>query len=201
MFNLLIYPLITKKNNKMDYNPPVTETDLNSIGMEYVAQYGRTPVCDLFFHPENILFLKTQLENMLQNMTQEKHPIKVEITSEFCLTMYNVCSQNPSLAYSGFEGLKALNRMFLEWEGRIQYLSLRQHKLYEKWFIRNDRIRVMPYGSMEKVTRGEVVITPSAYTLTSPWNRHRDQYMADIFQPDTRSSYTSYSAPITYGRP
>lgn len=135
-------------------------------------------VTNLFFTPQNIEYLQAQLELILQRLTNEK--VCVPVTPQFMQGMTEIAKNNPILAYLQQEGLEQLNSMFLEWEARILLVSLREHKLYDKYFIRGDRMRVFPHGAAEKVTKGEVQIVPSGYLMSNPWRRQYDNFLSDV---------------------
>lgn len=151
---------------------------LETWGRIYDSLYGRTPVSELFFDPRNLVYLQSQLEQILKRLTQEE--IRVPINEDFAQSMSNICSDNSWLAYAGLEGLSQLNEMFLETEARIQYVSLRHRKLYYKYFIDGNRMRVFPYGEGTKVVRGEVQISPSGYQLANPWRKQHGNYLHDV---------------------
>jgi len=158
-----------------------------SVGTFYHKQHRLTPVAQLFFAPTNIAYLKDQLEQILQRLTynpalpdDQQVRIEVPVTDEFAQTMDDVASRNLWLANSGQDGLRQLNEMFLQWEARIQYASLRHRKLFYKYFIDGDRMRVFPYGAPTKVTRGEVKIAPSGYMLSNPYHKQYGNFLQDV---------------------
>lgn len=138
-----------------------------------------TPVTNLFFQPANIQYLKQQLEAILKQLTGGQC-INVPVNAEFMQSMTTIAFNNPVFAYLGNDGLQQLNNMFLEWEARIQYVSLRHGKLFNKYFIEADRMRVFPHGVGEKVTKGEVKIAPSGYMLSNPWRKQYGNFLSDV---------------------
>ncbi len=153
---------------------------LSSIGRFYNAydEMPHSPVSNRFFAPENVVFLQQQLERALTLMVGQ--PVKVAVNEEFTQSMYDIASQNGGLAYLGQTGLNQLNEMFLEWEARIQYVSIRQQKRYEQYFLKEDRQLVMPYPPSDRTMKGEVVIDTSGYTLTSPWKNNFGNFLQDV---------------------
>jgi len=133
-----------------------------------------------FFSPANIAFLQKQLENALTMMVGEN--VRVPVSDEFAQTMYDVASQNSAFLYMGQYGLDMLNEMVVEWEARIQYVSIRQQKRYDQEIIRMDRILFFPYPEPTKSVRGETVVDTSGYMLTNPWNRNYANAMSDIYK-------------------
>ena len=158
--------------------PQSAATPLESVGHFYNRIHRRTPVSDLFFAPANLLYLKEQLEQALFLLTQEH--VEVPFTGEVVDDMYDIVSRNEMMAYWGARGLQLLNEMFLDYETRMHYIGMRQRKLYQRYFITGDRMRVFPYGTPEKVTRGEVTIDPSGYMLGHPWGRRHKAYMKEV---------------------
>ena len=155
-----------------------TNEPFSSIGAFYNRYYRRSPVTDLFFAPSNIQYIKDQLEKAIFLLTKE-HLI-VPITNEVVDMMYLIASQNPIFAYWGARGLRILNEMIIDWETRINYASMRDRKLYYKYYINADRQRVFPYGQPTKVTRGEVTVAPSGYMVSNPWGRQQGTYLKNV---------------------
>lgn len=154
---------------------------LESAGKYYNAFVSTpTQVSNRFLAPNNITYLQKQLEFLLTKLVGQ--PVKVPITEEFTQTLYNVASQNAGLSHQGDSALQAMNEMFLEWEGRVQYLSIRQQKLYEQYFITEDRMRIFPYPEPTKVMKGEVVIDTSGYQLTNPFHNQWANALWDIYK-------------------
>jgi hypothetical protein len=149
-----------------------------SLASYYNSIYRRSPLSDLFFAPQNVDFLRTQLEKILTQLTNE--PIHIEVNNEFLQSMFDICSRNESMAYTALEGLNQLNEAFLEWEARIQYLSLRHRRQYVKYYIEGERLRTMPYGTPEKVMRGEVTVSPSGYMMSNPWRKKYGEFLQDV---------------------
>lgn len=156
---------------------------LTGVRHFYDAIHRPTPVSNKFFAPENITYLKEQLEKVLHQLTGD--PIRIVVTDEFIQTMYDIASRNEFLAHSGENGLRQLNEMFLEWEARIQYLSLRHRKLYYQYFIDVNRMRVFPYGTPEKTMKGETIISPSGYMMSNPWHKRYSQFRHDVLCHET----------------
>ena len=155
-----------------------TNSNITSIGLSYDKQFDHTPITRLFFSPRNIKFLHSQLEKILSAWTGS--PIRVQLSNEFAITMHEVASRNKWLSYMNIEGLKLLNNMVLGHEAEVQYLSLRHKKLFEKYFITGDRMRVFPHGIPTKITKGEVKISPSGYMLTNPWKKNYKAFLNDV---------------------
>jgi hypothetical protein len=157
-------------------------TSLESIGQYYntYGQISATPVSNRFFAPENVLYLQQQLELLLTQLVS--FPVKVPIDEEFAQAMMTIAASNPGLAYLGDAGLQQLNEMFVEDEGRIQYISLRQQRRYDQYIIREDRIRTMPYPEPSKVMKGEVVIDTSGYMMSNPFKNNYGNFLQDVLK-------------------
>lgn len=166
-------------------------SDLSYVSFFYDQQTGRksTPVARMFFDPKNIVFLQQQLEEILQAWTGD-NSIRVPITDEFIQTMYEVCSKNEWLAYSGVDGLKMLNNMVLNHEAKVQYSSLRHRKLFYKYFIHGDRMRVFPYGEPTKVMKGDTKVVSSGYMLTNPHKKSHPQFLKEVLNIGNPESVT-----------
>jgi hypothetical protein len=155
---------------------------LSSIGTYYtgVSDTSPTPVSNRFFAPENVAYLQDQLQILLTRLVGE--PVRVPINEEFAQSMYDIASRNSGLGFLGDDGLRQLNEMFVESEGRIQYLSIRQGKLQEQLFIKEDRILTFPYPEPTKCVKGELQIDTSGYMLSSPWGNNFGNYLNDVLQ-------------------
>jgi len=155
------------------------------VGLESAGKFYNTysiptssPVSNLFFAPSNITFLQHQLELVLTKLVGE--PVRVPVNDEFIQSMYDIYSQNSGLAYSGQQGLDSLNENFIEWEARIQLISIRQQKRYETMWIKNDRLLFFPYPTPTKTLKGETVIDTSGYMLTNPHRNNFGNYLQDV---------------------
>jgi len=176
---------------------------LESIGNWYNA-YGETspsPLTNRFFAPDNVAYLQDQLQQLLTKLVGQ--PVKVPINEEFAQTMQDIASQNSGFFYMGDYGLQQLNEMFVEWEGRIQYISIRQQKLYEQYFIKEDRILTFPYPESTKTLKGEVVIDTSGYLLTNPWKNNYGNFLQDVLQlgPGATPRCQEVATPNPYSQP
>lgn len=159
---------------------------LVSIGVFYNKAHQRSPVTDLFFAPDNIIYLQNQLQYILRCLTNQQ--IIAPINNEFVDSMIEIARNNVGMAYFGHDGLKALNEQFLDKEARILYVSLRHRNRYYNDFVNGDRMRVFPYGAPEKVTGGEVVYDASSYQLRDPYRKHYTNFLKDIMcvTPDNK---------------
>jgi hypothetical protein len=150
-----------------------------------------------FFSKENILYITSQISAVLKHMTQEN--VHVPFNDELVQTMVDVMSNNIGLTY--VPGAVAIvNRMVVEHEATILYNSLIRKKLWIKYYLTQDRIKVFPYGEMTKETRGESTVSPSGYMLSSPWSRHRAAYLKQTegirtFPDGTHENIPGYLQP------
>lgn len=134
----------------------------------------KTPLFTTFFSPENVNYIKDQIEKALYILTQEK--VIIPINNEFIQTMIDIAQWNVGLAYAPLS-TPLLNRAVIDHETQVQYSSLIRRKLYNKWFLQNDRMRTMPYGEYSRHTKGEVTISESDYNLSHPYRRWRPCYL------------------------
>jgi len=162
------------------YMDTLTQVPLQTAFQTSAYRYARTPVSDLFFQPQNILYLQSQLNKILTLLIGQ--PVQVPANNEMIQTMNDIITQNPGLANMGQDGLNQLNQMLLEWEARIQYVSLRQQKLYEQYYIASNRMVVMPYPKPDKTMKGEVVLDFSGYNLHNPWGREYGTFLHDVLR-------------------
>lgn len=134
----------------------------------------KTPLFTTYFSPENVRFIKEQIEKALYILTQDK--VIIPINDEFIQTMIDIAQWNVGLAYAPM-ATALLNREVINHETQIQYSSLIRRKLYIKYFLQNDRMRTMPYGEYTRNTRGEVTISDSDYRLSHPFRKWRNCYL------------------------
>ena len=170
----------------------------------YKVPYSdQTSVFNAFFSPQNIRYLQTEIEKALTLLVGQ--PVRVPVNDEFMQTMYDVVDQNQGLAYMGNKALDSLNEMVVEWETRIQYVSLRQQYRYQHWIVDMDQQTFMPYPASDRTLRGEVVIDTSGYTLTSPFKNNWGNYLQDVLHigpnsgppcPRNPPNQCPYSSPV-----
>jgi hypothetical protein len=138
-----------------------------------------SPLTSEFFSECNMKYLQEQVSKALSALTNQAE-VEVLVDDQFKQTMFDVASRNPFLTWSGSGGVRLLNEMFIDWHVRGLYIGLRQQRLYDKYFIEGDRIKVMPWGDPTKVTRGEVTISPSGYLLANPWRHNHANFLQQV---------------------
>ncbi len=162
----------------IDGDTRLVTNNASTIAKEFTRQgyYNtlKTPLFAAFFSPRNIEYIKSQIEKALHILTQER--VVVPINDEFMQTMIDIAQSNVGLAYAPM-ATALLNRAVIDAETRVQFSSLRQKKLYERYFLTGDRMRTMPYGEYTRSTRGEVTISNSDYRLSHPISRFRPSYL------------------------
>lgn len=145
---------------------------------EYVMQmylststrHQRNILTENFFSYNNIFMILRVLENMLTKYIGE--PVRIPFNDEFVQTMWEVASQNTGL--TNVPGAVAiLNKAVIDHEFNVHSNSLLHRKLWIKYYIKQDRMRVMPYGELTKQTKGDDVISTSSYSLSHPFQRYR----------------------------
>lgn len=134
----------------------------------------KTPLFTTFFSPENVRYIKDQIQKALFILTQEQ--VVIPINNEFIQTMIDIAQWNVGLAYAPMS-TPLLNRAVIDHETQVQYSSLIRKKLYNKYFLQNDRMRTMPYGEYTRSTKGEVTISDSDYHLSHPFSKWRQCYL------------------------
>lgn len=153
---------------------------LESIGDFYYKTTLRppTPLSIAFFSPSNILCIKQAIEERLLQLTGEC--IRIVITDEVAQTLTDVVERNLAYSYVPEQGLQLLNDLAIEHEVSVQYMSLRHRKQFYRRIMSGERLRVFPYGTMTKITKGDVKISPSSYQLGLPWKRRQNEYLQEV---------------------
>lgn len=124
------------------------------------------PTVSAMWHPQNIAFIKNAIECML---TKEfGFDIGIEDTPAFRQTISDVLLDNPRWMYDVAVGLPLLNETIIKREFTVHQVAVRQQLLYEKYLIRNDRQKFMPYPISNRTVKGETINDPSSYTLNQP---------------------------------
>ncbi len=130
--------------------------------------YTREPLPTLtaLWSPSNIEFIKRTIECMLTQVFG--FDIGIEDTPAFRQTISDVATDNPRWMYDVQNGLPLLNQTIINREFTVHQVAIRQQLLYEKYMIRNDRQRFMPYAQGDRTVKGETVNDPSSYSLNQP---------------------------------
>jgi len=129
---------------------------------------------DTFFSPQNIKFLVDSIGQALSLLTKEQ--VRISPNDEFMQTMFDMAGRNVGLSHTN-ESIAYLNRAVIDHETNVQLMSLRQRKLFYKYFWYQDRMKVFPYGQSDHVTKGEVTVSTSGYALSNPWRRWQADYL------------------------
>jgi hypothetical protein len=145
--------------------------------------YQATPLSEAFLEPENIEYIRQQIENNIRQYINDEN-IRFLLTREFAQTVVDAIRENQGLAYDVRVGLPILNGMVIHHETEIALLSERQRMRYFRWALHNDRSRVMPYGYGDKTNhvKGENLVTPSGYELNHPFKSQYRAYLRDVLQ-------------------
>ena len=138
----------------------------------------RTPLTVNFFSTKNVLFITKEIARILEKRTGSEKPIHIPFNDEVAQTMIDVAQNNIGLTYVP-GAVSILNRQVIEHEVTVFYNSLLRKKLWIKYYLAQDRMRVMPYGELTKETRGESIVSPSHYMLSNPWSRYQAAYLKD----------------------
>lgn len=141
-------------------------------------RHQRTDLVDAFFGRENVSHLLDKLERALQQALESETPTRVAFNDEFVHTMWEVARDNMGLAYVP-GALNVLNRLVIDHEFNVHYHSFLRRKLWIKYYLEQDRMRVFPHGELTKGTRGERTVSVSGYMLSNPWANHRTCYLRD----------------------
>jgi len=125
-----------------------------------------------FMSAANARFLQSQVEEALTRATGVR--VVVPLDDQFVQQMLQIV--NLSLAPPpGALGLSVLNRTFIQQYIELQYMSIRQAALYDKYFLSQDRMRTMPYGEYQGDQ--SVVVSPSQYMMTHPWKKRQASFL------------------------
>ncbi len=121
------------------------------------------PTLVALLSPQNIEFVKGSIECMLSKSFG--FDIGIEDTPAFRQTFNDVAVDNPGMMYDVQNALPLLNQVIINREFTVHQSAIRQQLLYEKYMIRNDRQKFMPYAQGDRTVKGETVNDPSSYTL------------------------------------
>lgn len=124
------------------------------------------PLLSALLAPSNIELIKNTIGCMLSK--QFGFEIGIADTPAFRQTINDVALDNPRWMYDVQNGLPLLNQVIINREYITHQSAIRQQLLYEKFFIRNDRQKFMPYAVSDHVIKGETVNDPSSYQLNQP---------------------------------
>lgn len=138
-------------------------------------RYHSNALTQNFFSEKNILFITEEIAKVIKILTGGQN-VKVPFNDELVQTMCDVAQHNTGLTYVP-GAVAMLNRLVVEHEANIMYNSLIRRKLWIKYYLTQDRMRVFPYGQLTKQTKGEEIISPSGYMLSDPWSRYRKDYL------------------------
>lgn len=172
----------------INYTPEYAYETYLKTGSKHLC----THLSRAFFSKENILFITSQISAVLKHMTGDD--VQIPFNDELVQAMVDVISENVAYTYRP-GGVAVLNRMVVEREAIIHYNSLIRHKLFVKYYITQDRARVMPRAELTKQTRGETTISTSGHMLSSPWARYRNAYLKYNEGIETCEDGTHYNIP------
>ncbi len=146
----------------------VSNYDIYQSQLSVLNPYTKEPLPTLtaLWSPENIQFIKRTIECMLTQVFG--FDIGIEDTAAFRQTISDVAVDNPRWMYDVQNGLPLLNQTIINREFTVHQVAIRQQLLYEKYLIRNDRQKFMPYAVSDHVVKGETINDPSSYTLNQP---------------------------------
>lgn len=129
-------------------------------------------VQNTFMSRANAQFLQAQVQEALTRATGVS--VVVPLDDQFVQQMLQIV--NLSLGPpAGALGLATLNRTFIQQYIELQYMSIRQAALYDKYFLTQDRMRTMPYG--EYSGDQTVIVSPSQYMMTHPWKKRQASFL------------------------
>lgn len=124
------------------------------------------PTLAALWAPDNVQFIKRTIECMLTQVFG--FDIGIEDTPAFRQTISDVALDNPRWMYDVANGLPLLNQTIINREFTVHQVAIRQQLLYEKYLIKNDRQKFMPYAQGDRTVKGETVNDPSSYSLNQP---------------------------------
>lgn len=140
------------------------------------GHHRKTNLTDQFFSPGNILFILDQIRLVLKELTGEN--VIVSFNDEMVHTMWQVASDNVGGLTYVPGSVALLNRIVIETEAKVLYSSLIRRKLWIKYYLKQDRMRVFPRGELTRGTKGDEVVSTSTYMLSNPsYARFRDCYL------------------------
>lgn len=123
-----------------------------------------------------------------EDRSVQAHQIGVPVNEAFLQTVHDTLRTHPRLLRmqpsdsSVSARLEFLNRQVVEHETRVRYASLRRRRLYERWFLRGNRMRVMPRAQPgSAVARHDVQVSTSGYMNAHPHGiKHHAAYLKHV---------------------
>jgi len=168
-----------KKEEMATYNSTLEAVPAQNTARYFSQTQNNLPtsaLIQMYLSPQNMEYVAGAIAQSMKCLTGLN--FQVPINQELQLAMENVLQNNIGMWTSDPEdGVAELNRHVIESETQIQLFSYRQHMLYDKYFITQDRQRVEDRPIYQTVKRGEVLIDPSeAYMLQSPWKKQHKEF-------------------------
>lgn len=134
--------------------------------------YAPNDVQRAFMSEPNAQWIKSQVEDALSKAVGV--PVRVPLDERFVQQLQHVVNNTLKPA-PGLLGLAAMNRTAIHQMVELQYYSLRQRALYEKYFIEQDRQWVFPVG---EYSRGDnVTVSLGQHMLSHPWKARRASFL------------------------
>lgn len=171
----------------------ITPYDVRGAWVQQVlegAQAQDSPLSLYFFSPENVEFVRSEIERRLRLKLEEPN-IKYVMTQEFAQSMVDMALNNQGWAYDVEGGLPRLNQWVINKEVEIAYLGQRQHRRYETQMLQGNRMRVFPYGLGDKTlhVRGENQLTQAPYQLNHPFRSQYDAFLNQVLHIHDKDAY------------
>lgn len=163
----------------MTYYNTLTEVSRQTSARDF-SQFAYRPTSTLaqtYLSPSNTQMVANEIAKKLYCLTGVQ--FNVPVNNELILAMQQVLEDNVGMWTSApQQGLQELNRHIIESETQIQVMSWRNHMLYDKYFITQNRQRVEDRPVIDTLTKGEQTLdTSSAYMNVSPWGRQHPEFL------------------------
>ena len=161
----------------------ITPDQVQHIYMDMVVNARiahQTPLSDAFLSPRNIEYIRQQIEIQLQHYLKEQ--VGFLLTREFSSNIIDVLLGHDRYNNEPQMIIPYLNSLIIKQELELALISQNQQKRYEKWGLRNDRMKVIDYGLGDKTlhAKGENQVNPSGYNLQHPHKNRYQQYLKEV---------------------
>lgn len=182
---------------RSDYQIQTLPQNLMQMFIQSSPRNRPHPLFKAFFSQENLQYILNQIEKHLFDELGEHVTVAINNTDTI-EQFIKVASSNLGLvSFPQSQALQYMNASLIQHEAFIAKESLLWKRLHKKYFIDQDRLRVMPYGALSKETKGTNVLSEKGYMISHPWKRNRNQalLLGNGLIPVPKSSILSNCPP------
>jgi len=130
-----------------------------------------SPLSHIFLNPQNISWIISEIE--LQLTQFQKQPVRLLVSHELATTIARLMISKQMIAATQ-ENLQDLNQTIIQEEFKVQRLSLSHRQLHYKYFVQNDRFKVMPRARQEN--EGTKWDQQTEYTVNDPKGKQKSAF-------------------------